>query len=428
MFTKKTVRDVNLKGKTVLVRADYNVPLNKDGKIASDFRIQQSLPTIQHLLEQECRVVICSHLGRPEGPQDMEYSLRPVAQRLGRLLDKKVAFANDCVGESVVSKVKELSPGEVVLLENLRFHPEEEKNDDTFAKQLALLADVFVQDGFGVVHRAHASTDAITRHLPSVAGLLLEQEVKTITTVRDQPKRPLMAIVGGAKISDKIDILYKFVETADVVAVGGALANTFLLAQGVKIGKSLAEPDDVATARDVMERAKRKSKERPFTFYVPQDGVVASAIDPSAKTRVVDWGTQILSDIISYPKKPQKDLIEVGSKELILDIGPFSASFIAGALQLASTVVWNGNLGVTETKSLISPIGPTAQGTELVIDSLLGKYGSKPFSVIGGGDTAAYVEARKLTEYFGHVSTGGGASLELMVGKTLPGVAALADK
>ncbi len=428
MFTKKTVRDVNLKGKTVLVRADYNVPLNKDGKIASDFRIQQSLPTIQLLLEQECRVVICSHLGRPEGPQDMEYSLRPVAQRLGRLLEKKVAFANDCVGESVVSKVKELSPGGVLLLENLRFHPEEEKNDDTFAKQLALLADVFVQDGFGVVHRAHASTDAITRHLPSVAGLLLEQEVKTITTVRDQPKRPLMAIVGGAKISDKIDILYKFVETADVVAVGGALANTFLLAQGVKIGKSLAEPDDVATARDVMERAKRKSKERPFTFYVPQDGVVASAIDPSAKTRVVDWGTQILSDIISYPKKPQKDLIEVGSKELILDIGPFSASFIAGALQLASTVVWNGNLGVTETKSLISPIGPTAQGTELVIDSLLGKYGSKPFSVIGGGDTAAYVEARKLTEYFGHVSTGGGASLELMVGKTLPGVAALADK
>lgn len=428
MFTKKTVRDVNLKGKTVLVRADYNVPLNKDGKIASDFRIQQSLPTIQLLLEQECRVVICSHLGRPEGPQDMEYSLRPVAQRLGRLLEKKVAFANDCVGESVVSKVKELSPGGVLLLENLRFHPEEEKNDDTFAKQLALLADVFVQDGFGVVHRAHASTDAITRHLPSVAGLLLEQEVKTITTVRDQPKRPLMAIVGGAKISDKIDILYKFVETADVVAVGGALANTFLLAQGVKIGKSLAEPDDVATARDVMERAKRKSKERPFTFYVPQDGVVASAIDPSAKTRVVDWGTQILSDIISYPKKPQKDLIEVGSKELILDIGPFSASFIAGALQLASTVVWNGNLGVTETKSLIGPVGPTAQGTELVIDSLLGKYGSKPFSVIGGGDTAAYVEARKLTEYFGHVSTGGGASLELMVGKTLPGVAALADK
>ncbi|HEY5667775.1 MAG TPA: phosphoglycerate kinase [Candidatus Saccharimonadales bacterium] len=428
MFTKKTIWDIDLEGKRVLMRADYNVPLGNDGAIADDFRIKQSLKTITALREKNVKLVICSHLGRPDGKRDDKFSLRPIAARLSELLGEEVQFANDCIGQEVENAVNALQPRQVLLLENLRFHPEEEANDDTFAGELAKLGDVFVQDGFGVVHRAHASTEAITHHLPSVSGLLLEAEVDTITRIMDAPERPLMAIVGGAKIADKIDVLNRFIEIADIVAVGGAMANTFLAAAGVDVAKSKYEQNDVPVAKDIMDKAKAKAKEKRFIFYLPQDGVVASSIDKTAKTRIVDWDAHFMAEVESYPKAPSEDSRVVGDDEYILDIGPFSGGFIAGAVQLANTVVWNGTMGVTETPSLLGPVGPFSHGTELVIDAMLGDYGHRPFSWVGGGDTVGYVEQRKLTGAFNHVSTGGGASLELMAGRKLPGVEALQDK
>jgi phosphoglycerate kinase len=428
MFTKKTIRDIDLKGKRVLVRADYNVPQNDDGTISDDYRIQQSVKTIRALQEQDAKIIICSHLGRPEGPGDKKFSLKPVAKRLSELLEEDVLFADDCVGSATEKMANELQPKQVLLLENLRFHHEEEDNDDGFAAQLAKLADVFVQDGFGVVHRAHASTDAITHHLPSVAGLLLEAEVDTITRVMDTPERPLMAIIGGAKISDKIDVLNRFIEIADFVAVGGAMANTFLAAQGIDIAKSKYEENDVPVAKDILAQAKEKAQKERFVFYLPQDGVVASAVDKNAKTRIVDWDAHVIADVESYPKQPTEETRVVADDEMILDIGPFSGAFIAGGIQLANTVVWNGTMGVTETPALQGSVGPFSHGTELVIDALLGDYGHRPFSLVGGGDTAGYIGQRKLTGSFNHVSTGGGASLELMAGRKLPGVEALQDK
>jgi 3-phosphoglycerate kinase len=427
VFTKQTIRDIDLKGKTVLLRADYNVPL-ENGKITDDYRIKQSLPTINYILEHNAKLVICSHLGRPKGPKDYSNSLFPVAKRLQQLLDRQVGFAPDCIGEPAKKAAKGLKLGQILLLENLRFHTEEEANDADFAKQLAGLADIFVQDGFGVVHRAHASTSAITKYLPSVAGLLLEKEVDTITNVMAKPERPLVAIVGGAKIADKIEILHRFIEIADFVAVGGAMANTFLAAQGVDIADSLYDKADLPVARDILRKAGAEAKKRRFIFTIPYDGVVAHAIDKTAPTRIIDWSAHVIADIENYPKRAPASSSHIHKHEKILDIGPFTGSFIAGGVQLANTVVWNGTMGVTETGSLQGPIGPYAHGTELVIEALLGDFGHKPFTVVGGGDTVGYVEERDLVDQFGHVSTGGGASLELMSGKKLPGVEALIDK
>jgi 3-phosphoglycerate kinase len=354
--------------------------------------------------------------------------LFPVAKRLQELLDRQVGFAPDCVGEVAEKAAKGLKLGQVLLLENLRFHTEEEANDPVFAKKLASLADVFVQDGFGVVHRAHASTSAVTEYLPSVSGLLLEREVDTITNVMLKPERPLMAIIGGAKIADKIEILHRFIEIADFVAVGGAMANTFLAARGIDIGDSLYEKADIPVARDIMRKAGKEAKKRRFIFTIPSDGVVAHKIDTAAPTRIVDWSAHVISDIENYPHRAPASTSRVHAHEKILDIGPFTGSFIAGGAQLANTVVWNGTMGVTETESLQGPIGPYAHGTELVIEALLGDFGHKPFTVVGGGDTVGYVEQRKLVKHFGHVSTGGGASLELMAGHKLPGVEALMGK
>lgn len=428
MFTKKTLRDINVNDKRVLLRADYNVPV-KDGVIQDDYRIKQSLPTVKYLLEHKAKVIIISHLGRPDGQRQAASSLAPVALRLKKLLPNwSVNFVNDCIGPKVAKAVADMEPGQVLVLENLRFYSGEEANDADFAKQLAANADIFVQDGFGVVHRAHASTEAVTHYLPSVAGLLLEKEVDTITKVMETPERPLMAIIGGAKIADKIDILTRLIDLADIVAVGGAMANTFLLAQGVEIGKSVADKGELAVARDIMAKAEAKAKKQAFTFYLPQDAVVATSLDdPAVKTRVVDWTTHVVAEIESYPKRPAPETTKVGADELILDVGPFSGSFIAGAVQLAKTVIWNGTLGVTETKGLQGPVGPFAHGTEMVIDALLGQFGNRPFSVVGGGDTVGYIQSRDLTDSFNHVSTGGGASLELMAGRVLPGVAALLD-
>ncbi len=411
----------------MLLRADYNVPI-EDGKITDDYRIKQSLPTIEYLLQQGCSVVICSHLARPDGKYDKRYSLAPVAKRLNKLLGRYVFFAQDCVGPEVETAAKALAPRQVLLLENLRFHAQEEANDDAFAKQLAGLADVFVQDAFGVVHRAHASTDRITKHIPSVAGPLLAKEVDVITDVMANPKRPLMAIIGGVKISDKIEILKRLIDVADFVAVGGAMANTFLLAEGIDIGKSLVEKSEVSLAREIIGHARARSKKERFIFYLPQDGVVASKNDKTAKTRIVDWDAHVIADIENYPKKVPRASTQIAKDEMILDIGPFSGAFIAGGMQLANTVIWNGSMGVTETDGLQGPIGPFSQGTELVVEAMQGRFGHKPFTVLGGGDTVGYVKERGSTDSFSHVSTGGGASMELMSGKKLPGVEALQNK
>jgi len=428
MFVKKTVRDVEIHGKTVLLRADYNVPVDKNGTISDGYRITQSLQTIKYLQSQKCKIIICSHLGRPKSLTDETCSLKPVAAKLHQLLKTPVAFIDDCIGDKVVSAVQNLNQGDILLLENLRYHPEEEKNDPAFAKQLAGLADVFVQDGFGVVHRAHASTDAVTRYIPSVAGLLLAQEVDVITQAMSKPDRPLMAVIGGAKIADKISVLNRFVDIADVLVVGGAMANTFLLAKGLPVGKSIAEKEDIHLAKDIMKRAQTAAKQRNFVFYLPQDGVVAKKIDSKTTTRIVDWGAHVIADIEDYPRKPAARASRVEDGEFILDIGPFSSAFIAGAMQLCKTVIWNGSLGVTEIPAVHGPIGPFAHGTDQLVDAMLGEHGNRPFSIVGGGDTVGYIENRQLTENFNHVSTGGGASLELMSGKRLPGVEALENK
>lgn len=427
-FSKKTVNDIDVHGRTVLLRADYNVPLTKDGAIGDDYRIRQSLPTVQYLLQRGAKVVICSHLGRPTSPKDTEFSLFPVAKRLQQLLKHQVNFIPESVGPRAEKIVGDLKPGDVALLENLRFNPEEEANDDGFARALASMADVFVQDGFGVVHRAHASTDAITKHLPSVAGLLLEKEVSTINQVMSKPVRPMMAIVGGSKIADKIDVLHTFIDIADFVAVGGAMANTFLKARGLEVGDSLVDDTELPLAREIMAKAREKAKQQYFVFALPNDGVVASKIDRTAETRIVDWNAHVISEIENYPKRPPHRASHVLAHEMILDIGPFSASFITGAMQLCNTVVWNGTLGVAEQEGLQGPVGPFAQGTDLIIEAAAGHMGHRPFTLVGGGDTVAYLQQHKMLDAFNHVSTGGGASLELMAGRRLPGVVALENK
>lgn len=427
MFSKATIRDVELEGKTVLLRADYNVPII-DGKMGEPYRVEQSIPTIEYLLKKKAKIVICSHLGRPKGKPNKQMSLVPVGKFLQKKLNRPVKFVDQCVGEERDKAIRSMFSQDILLLENLRFNPGEEDDEADFAKQLSKEIDVFIQDAFGVVHRAHASTSAITKYLPSVAGLLIEKEFENITTTINSPKKPIMAIVGGAKISDKIDVLKTLIKLTDFVAVGGAMANTFLKAKGVEIGDSLYDEDELDTADKILDLAEQEAKKRPFVFYLPQDGVVADQVDKNANTRIVDWDAHVIADIESYPKLPKIKTRSVQMHEKILDIGPFSGAYIAGCMQFASTVIWNGLLGVTEVQSTHNPVGPFAHGTELIIDGLMGQYGRKPFSLIGGGDTSAYIEQRGLIDSFNHVSTGGGATLELIAGKKLPGIEALKNK
>lgn len=428
-FPKLTIHDVDVENKLVLVRADYNVPI-KDGVIKNDYRITQSLPTLRSLLARGARVIVCSHLGRPDGKPNEEYSLFPVAKRLDDLLDgTKVSFVPEAIGPEADAAVAKLQRGDLLLLENVRFYPGEESNDKEFAQQLAHGADIFVQDGFGVVHRAHASTEAVAQVIPlAVAGELLEREVATITKVMEAPERPLMAIVGGAKISDKIEVLERFIDLADVVVIGGAMANTFLAAEGHDVAKSLVTKDDAPLARKILAKAREVAKQRSFVFFLPQDGVVANKVDRAVTTRIVDWGSHTISSIENYPKRPPRSASVMHKDEMILDIGPFSAAFVAGAAQLSKTVIWNGPMGVTDVAGLQGAVGPFAHGTDVLVQAMLGEFGNKPFTVVGGGDTVAYVEGQGLGRAFGHVSTGGGASLELMSGRTLPGVAALTNR
>lgn len=432
-FNKKTVKDINLEGKRVLLRADYNVPVIK-GKISDDYRLKQSLPTIKYILDQKgTRLVIISHLGRPKTPEEKDLSLAPVAKQLSHLLGREVKFASDCLGDEVKKKAAELHPGDILLLENLRYYPEEKKNDMDFARQIveSTASEVFVQDGFAVVHREHASTSAITKLLPSAAGLLLSKEVETIEKVIKDPAQPLVSVVGGAKISDKIEVLNKLIDISDCVAVVGAMANDFLLAQKVKIGKSLAEREVLDTTRSILDRAKREERKRNFSFLVPVDVVVSKKADGTAPTRVVDISSDDLADIQAYPKTPKASAYSVGADELILDIGPISAAIISGAIKMANTVIWNGTGGVTETRGIAGAHDPFAHGTHTIMEAMLStsnKHKNKPFTLVGGGDTVSYVEQQGLSEDFSHVSTGGGASLELIAGHKLPGVEALQDK
>jgi 3-phosphoglycerate kinase len=433
LFTKKTVKDVDLAGKRILMRADYNVPV-ENGKITDDYRLRQSVPTVQYILEQhDSKLIILSHLGRPKTPEDKQFSLAPVAKRLSELLEREVRFAPDCIGDEVKKMADELSPGGILLLENVRFHEEEEKNDGNFAQEIveSTGGEIFVQDGFGVVHRAHATTDAIAKILMGVAGLLLEKEVDTITNAMHDPVRPLVVVVGGAKISDKIDFLNNLMDKADCIAVAGAMANDFLVAEGFKVGSSMTDTEALDVAKEVLERAREAERTRGFSFMVPVDAVVSVSKDGDKPTRIVDLSSHSLSDIQAYPKKPEPASYEIAQDEIILDIGPVSAATIAGAVKMSKTVIWNGTCGVTEVKGIAGAADPFSHATRMVVDAMIGtsnNHQNKPFSIVGGGDTDSYVDAQGLREDFNHVSTGGGASLELMSGKILPGVNVLWDK
>lgn len=402
-FFKRTVKDVPIDNKTVLVRADYNVPLGKDGTISDDLRIRASLPTLRYLLKRGCKVVIISHLGRPEG-RDASLSLEPIGVRLSELLKVNVVFVDDCVGDKVVQGVKKTPKNTIVLLENLRYYKEEEANDEVFAKKIATAtgARYFVQDGFGVVHRAHASTDAITHYIPSVAGLLLKREYTTITDAMEKPKRPLVAVMGGAKVSDKITVIERFVEKADKIIIGGAMANTFLSYKGYDMGASMVEKGQEAVLDSLYKAANGKDEKSVEEFIIlPSDVAVADDPSDTAQRRNVQLGGI---------KKDDK----------ALDIGDTSIERMVSELEGAKTVIWNGTLGYAELPAF-------AHGSARLALALA----SNPdvTSIIGGGDTADFVlkwdggDGKAFT----HVSTGGGASLELMAGDKLPGVESLLD-
>jgi phosphoglycerate kinase len=434
MFTKRTIREYDIEGKRVLLRVDYNLPALEDGAPSDEYRIVQSLDTLRYLLEKNCSIVIMSHRGRPKPGEHLPAtSLLSVSQSLSRHLEKDVQFADDCIGAQAQTLAEHLEPGQILMLENVRYYEQDEANDEEFARKLVEVskAEVFVSDCFGVAHRDQASVTGVAKLLPAISGLLLEREVDTITRVMESPERPLMVVVGGAKISDKIEILERFIEVADIVVVVGALANTFLLAEGHKVGSSLAEPNDISVAQRVIDRAREKSQNQRFTFVIPKDVVVAKDMVNTSPTRIVDISNHSWADIVSYPKKPERQLFEVAEDEKILDIGPFTASYIAGIVTQARTVIWNGTCGVTEVKGLSGAQDPFGHATKIVVQALVGAPGShdKPFVVVGGGDTVAYVESiHGLREQLGHVSTGGGASLELMSGKQLPGVEVLWNK
>lgn len=391
-MNKKTVRDIDLKGKRVLMRVDFNVPIEK-GVVTDDKRIRAALPTIQYVLDQGASLVVMSHLGRPKGTGfEAEFSLKPVAQVLSRLLNRPVQMAPDCIGPEVEAMARALQPGQVLMLENVRFHKEEEKNDPEFAKKLAALGDVYVNDAFGAAHRAHASTTAVAQFLPAVSGFLMQQELEYLSRATMNPERPYVAILGGAKISDKIAVIENLLTKCDKLIIGGGMANTFLAAQGYNMQDSLVEPNSIETAKKIIASAGDK-------LLLPVDAVIADKFDADANTQVVDV-----------------DKIPTGWR--VMDIGPKSVAKFSEALRGAKLIVWNGPLGVFEMPKF-------AEGT-FAIAKVLANSGA--ITVIGGGDSASAVKKAGVAKQMTHVSTGGGASLEFLEGKVLPGVAALNDK
>jgi len=403
-MAKLSIRDLDLKNRRVFVRVDFNVPLDEHGRVTDDTRIVETLPTIDYALQHRAHVILASHLGRPKGKPNPKMSLRPVAEHLRILLDKtksrdcNVGFSPDCVGWEAEEMVKKLEPGQVLLLENLRFHPEEEANEEKFAKSLARLAELYVNDAFGAAHRAHASTVGITKFVPkSAAGLLLEKELQYLGKVLANPEHPFIAILGGAKVSDKIEVIRNLMPKVDALLIGGAMAYTFMKAQGREVGKSLVEDDKLELARQLLAEAKSKG----LTFLLPMDEVVADKIDPAAQATIVD---------ASQP---------IPATKMGLDIGPKTRRRYAEEIAKAKTILWNGPMGVFE-------VAPFAQGTIAVAEAIAKNRGAT--SIVGGGDSVAAVHQVGVADKITHISTGGGASLEFLEGKKLPGVEALTDK
>lgn len=397
-MNKQTIRDIDVSGKRVLVRVDFNVPLDDAQHITDDTRIRAALPTIRYLLQHGAAVILMSHLGRPAGQVVESMRLLPVAQRLGELLGQPVKMAPDSVGPEVTSLVQNMQPGQVILLENLRFHKAEEKNAPEFAQHLASLGDLYVNDAFGTAHRAHASTEGVTHSLPGVAGFLLEKELNFLGSALEDPRRPFVAIIGGAKVSDKIAVLERLINMVDAILIGGGMANTFLKAEGYEIGASLVEESKVGTARELIDKARQCG----IQFLLPTDVVIADRFAADAQHKVV--GIQ-----------------EVSQDWRILDIGPATIENFRQTLSSAQTIVWNGTLGVAEMPAF-------AKGTRAMIEILIQRTAAGATTIIGGGDSAAAVEQAGAAEKMTHVSTGGGASLEFLEGRVLPGVAALKDK
>ncbi|WP_242216688.1 phosphoglycerate kinase [Bacillus cereus group sp. BfR-BA-01380] len=394
-MNKKSIRDVDLKGKRVFCRVDFNVPM-KEGKITDETRIRAALPTIQYLVEQGAKVILASHLGRPKGQVVEEMRLTPVAARLGELLGKDVKKADEAFGDAVQEMVAAMNEGDVLVLENVRFYAGEEKNDAELAKEFAALADIFVNDAFGAAHRAHASTAGIADYLPAVSGFLMEKELEVLGKALSNPERPFTAIIGGAKVKDKIGVIRHLLDKVDNLIIGGGLAYTFVKAQGHEIGQSLCEDDKIELAKEFMQLAKEKG----VNFYMPVDCVIADDFSETANRQVVD--------IDSIPADWQS-----------LDIGPKTSAIYADVIKNSKLVVWNGPMGVFE-------MAPYAEGTKAVGQALADAEGT--YSVIGGGDSAAAVEKFGMADKMSHISTGGGASLEFMEGKELPGVVCLNDK
>jgi phosphoglycerate kinase len=388
---KKTVRDISVSGWQVLMRVDFNVPI-KNGKVGEDTRIRSALPTIQYLIDQKAMIVLCSHLGRPKGGPDPVFSLAPVAEHLSGLLKKKVAFASDCVGPAAEGVVAEMKPGDVAILENTRFHPEEEKNDPAFAQRLAMLGKIYVNDAFGSAHRAHASTEGVAHYLPGVAGFLMEKEIEFLNKAANDPDHPYIVILGGAKISDKIGVITNLLKKCEKLLIGGGMANTFLKAKNLPVGDSLVEDASVETAKAIMADAGGK-------LLLPEDVVVADKFDAAAQFKTV-----------------AVNAVPEGWR--ILDIGPATVKKYAAALQGAKQVVWNGPMGVFEFPSF-------AKGTRELAQAVA-TCGA--ITVVGGGDSVAAVTEAGLADKISHISTGGGASLEFLEGKILPGIAILQDK
>jgi len=429
-FSKKTIKDIDIAGKRLLIRVDYSVDVDAHGEIIDDYKIRATLPTISYALENGAGVVLCSHMGRPGGVAKPELSLFPVAKHLRKLLDRDVEFVPECVGERAEKAASNCQPGQVLLLENLRFDSREEANDDGFAGELAHLADVFVQDGFAVTYRQHASVEAITHHLQSVAGLLLEREVSELSDVfADTAGKPLVAVIGGTSVAEKLHLIERAIDTADVIVLGGALSTVFLHQMGVKTGKSPLADADIPLVKQLIDRAREARASRNFMLVVPQDAVVAKRDDATAALRIVDWSAHVIADIEAYPKRPLHESSQVTDDELVLDIGPFTGAFIAGLAQFAGTVLWCGAMGDTLISGQRNPIGPFAHGSELVVESLTGQFGHRPaHTVVAGDDTAQFVLSRGMSESFDHVSTGGGASLEVLSGRSLVGVDVLEER
>ena len=403
-MNKKTVRDVDVSRKRALVRVDFNVPTDKStGEITDDTRIRASLPTINYLIDHDARVILLSHLGRPNGKVNDKLRLRPVAERLQQLLGKPVQYVAETIGPNAVAAVNRLEPGSVLLLENVRFYPGEEANDPEFAGQLASLADVFVNDAFGTAHRAHASAEGVAHRLPAVAGLLMERELDFLGRATTNPEHPYVAIIGGAKVSDKIGVLQQLLNSVDKMIIGGGMANTFLIAKGFSMGSSLVEQDQVAKATEIIQTA----GDRGVELLLPVDVAVADNFAADATRQVVELSPDI-----------QELRPAIPDGEMALDIGPATVANFTEALRGGKTIVWNGPMGVFEFPNF-------AVGTTMIADAVAG---SGAVTIIGGGETVAAVEQAGVADRITHISTGGGASLEFLEGKELPGVAALQDK